>query len=678
MTGRTKTSTDGFDHAATGRAFDYESAKVEPLARVTIITPYRDASVLIHETARSILNQSFQHWRWLIIGGNWSEAKALSVLRGYADRDPRIQVIDHTTNQSVADACHAAFKEAWTEYVVHLDSGGLPEPTALERLYWFLESHPETDSVTWSAAKIKSSWNAEKEPKVRGGAAESDSPRMIRRPSHRRSPSHAPRYSVLDELPCDNRLLKRKPRLLMLVPWMDMGGADKFNLDLVSHLTRQGWEVTIVATLAGDQSWMPYFARYTPDIFILRDFLRLEDYPRFLRYLMQSRQIDVVMVSNSELGYLLLPYLCAHFPKVTFTDFCHIEEHWKNGGYPRMAIESQNLLDLNIVASEHLKRWMIERGAESGKIRVNYLGVDPLDWRPNPERRALVRRELGLDEDVPVILFAGRICLQKQPRVLAATILRLGQQGLRFSVLVAGDGPDFAWLRKFIDKQRMHEQVRLLGAVTIERMQQLISAADIFFLPSQWEGIALSIYEAMAAGLPIVGAAVGGQRELVTPDCGVLIDRGTEGTEARQYAEILAELLQDPQRRARMGAAGRSRISSRFQLEQMGKKMVRLLNEARNLHENRGCSGLSLRKGSACAAEALRYIHLVQSAETLHSEPALHLQVAALFYPVHWRAGAYAMLRWAYDPFYRRGVKRGGAWYFPVAGKIKQMLLGVR
>jgi glycosyltransferase involved in cell wall biosynthesis len=52
-----------------------------------------------------------------------------------------------------------------------------------------------------------------------------------------------------------------------------------------------------------------------------------------------------------------------------------------------------------------------------------------------------------------------------------------------------------------------------------------MAATDIFFLPSQWEGIALTLFEAMAMQLVPVAADVGGQRELVTPDCGFLISQ---------------------------------------------------------------------------------------------------------------------------------------------------------
>ena len=94
--------------------------------------------------------------------------------------------------------------------------------------------------------------------------------------------------------------------------------------------------------------------------------------------------------------------------------------------------------------------------------------------------------------------------------------------------MVAGDGPDFDWLKTFIHKNRLERQVRLLGALPNDDIRDLLAAADIFFLPSEWEGIALSVYEAMACGVPVVGADVSGQVELVTPECGVLIGRGSE------------------------------------------------------------------------------------------------------------------------------------------------------
>src|SRR5204862_161798 len=99
-----------------------------------------------------------------------------------------------------------------------------------------------------------------------------------------------------------------------------------------------------------------------------------------------------------------------------------------------------------------------------------------------------------------------------------------------------------------------------------EKVRDLMAASDIFFLPSQWEGIALSIYEAMSMGLAVVGADVGGQNELVTPDCGILLPRSTEDEEAAAYAETLEALVADPARLAELGCSARRRVSEKFPL----------------------------------------------------------------------------------------------------------------
>jgi len=489
--------------------------------------------------------------------------------------------------------------------------------------------------------------------------------------------------TVSDALPWENRLQKKKPRLLMIVPWLTFGGADKFNLDLAEQLTRRGWELSIATTLQGNNPWLSLFSRYTPDIFILSHFLRLVDYPRFFQYLLQSRQVDAVLISNSELGYALLPYLRAHCPKVAFLDFCHMEEeHWKSGGYPRLAVTHQELLDLNVVASEHLKHWMEEHGLNSTRGRVCYINIDTEQWRPDPVQRKRVRKELAIGDTLPVVLYAGRICAQKQPRVFAQTMLSLRQKSVSCLALVAGDGPDLEWLRTFVKRNGLSDQVCLLGMVANERVRDLLQAADIFFLPSEWEGIALSIYEAMALSLPIVGADVGGQRELVTSDCGILIQRRDEETEVKNYVDALTALLCDQQRRQQMGKAGRERVKTYFRLEQMGERMVVLLQEAMQLHEHSPRDLPTQSLGRLFAAQAIECARLSAVADGLWRERT-QAQDGPLGLHPHlldphsdsWRTLAYFALRRFLLPAYRAARDKNTSWLVPLKDKCKQILL---
>ena len=754
---------------ASARRPVYAYAPAEPHAvslapAATIVTPFYNTGPIFHETACSIMRQSFQEWEWLIVNDASTRPEALAVLDAYRHTDARIRVIDLPTNQGPSAARNLAFREARAPYVVQLDSDNLLEPTAIEKWLWFLESYPEYAFVKgysvgfdaheylWQQGFHNGPVFLEENPvdatsaqrtavhravggydeTIRGGLEDWDF--WLRCANHgqwgatlpeyldwyRRRDSHADRWAnwdggerqrvfrdglrrkypalwnggfpkiapgspqaydtVPDQLPWHNTLSKSPgiQRLVMIVPWLAMGGADKFNLDLLEQLSRRGWQVSIATTLSGHSPWLAEFAQSTPDVFVLPNFLRRVDYPRFLRGLIRSRQADVLMLASSELGYQLLPYLRAHCPDTAFVDYCHMEEeNWKNGGYPRLGVDYQELLDLNTVSSVHLKDWMRQRGADPSRIRVCHTNIDPEAWRPDAGLRQTVRDELALDEQAPVLLYAGRMCAQKQPQVFARTLHQLVTHTPQVVALVAGDGPDLAWLQTFVRRQRLASQVRLLGAVSRQRMQQLMAAADIFFLPSEWEGIALSVYEAMACGLPVVGADVGGQRELVTAACGTLITRGEEAHEVERYVAELSRLVQDPAARQAMGKAGRQRIADGFQLRHMVERMEGVLAEASQLHAAapRPQPGPGL--GLACASQAVEYGRLSQFADSLWQEREAERSVpGSPFGNTPRRVSVYFTLRRFLLPYYRAAGGQNRIWLQAVKNRLKRVLLG--
>ena len=397
----------------------------------------------------------------------------------------------------------------------------------------------------------------------------------------------------------------------------------------------------------------------------MHHFLAPRDYPRFLRYLIGSRQIQTVLITHSELGYELLPYLRAHAPDVTYVDYCHIEEEsWKGGGYPRMSVDSQELLDLNIVSSRHLAEWMKLRGADADRIRVCHTNVDTERWRPDPEGRAQTRRELGLDESVGLILFAGRLHPQKKPHVLAKTLHRLQQEQVPFVAVLAGDGPERPWLESFVAKRKLSQRVRLLGEVSTERLQELMQAADVFFLPSQWEGIALTLFEAMSSGIPVVASNVGGQSELVTPDCGLLLAPDGQDDEPSQYAEALGQVLRDPQRRQAMGAA--ARMAHRTALWPRGDGRVHARPP--------GGSGATAAVSASCpSAHCLAPRCAAQAAECIRlSQWSAHLWAERNGQGV--RPQIYRLISRLASPAYRLAGQRGWTWFFVLGEQVKRML----
>lgn len=403
-------------------------------------------------------------------------------------------------------------------------------------------------------------------------------------------------------------------RMLLLIPWLRMGGADKFNLDLCRSLAARGCRLTIATTAPSRDEWHPLFYELTRDIFRPHLMLHWAEYPILLRTLIQTRRPDVVFISNSELSYHLLPYFRSFSPEPLYIDYVHMEEeNWKSGGHARHSAGLNDQLDLSLVTSEHLRRWMTAHGADASRVDVCPIGVDEDAWRPDPITRAEVRRELGLIEDHTVILHAGRICEQKQPKVLARTIQRLSESGRDFTVLVAGDGEDLPWLERFIETHGLSRHVRFLGSTSPERVRRLMAASDLFFLPSAWEGVALVLYEAMAMGVVFVGSKVGGQGEVGVEGAAVLLEPARDADvqdQARAYAHELGALIDAPQRRREIAERGRERIEKHFTHTRMMDLFQAAIEKARRLQKSEPRQTLSPGLGQEMAARAIEYIRL--------------------------------------------------------------------
>jgi glycosyltransferase involved in cell wall biosynthesis len=241
-----------------------------------------------------------------------------------------------------------------------------------------------------------------------------------------------------------------------------------------------------------------------------------------------------------------------------------------------------------MVSSEHLREWMVAKGAEAEGLRVCHTNIDVEKWRPDAEARARERYEFGIDRKTAMILYPCRLAEQKRPELMCNIVAALRKSTKApFVVVVAGDGQLMPALKNFIKKQGLEDSFRLLGAVSLERVARLHNAADIFLLPSLIEGIALALFEAMALESVPVVADVGGQRELVNPDCGYLIPIRDAKWEFADYVNVLKRLVENSDLRQEKAAACRKRVEDHFRLEQMTTQFMATLQEAGMRHDRR-------------------------------------------------------------------------------------------
>ncbi len=187
-------------------------------------------------------------------------------------------------------------------------------------------------------------------------------------------------------------------------------------------------------------------------------------------------------------------------------------------------------------------------------------GRDPAVFRPDPAARAAVRAELGAPEADCVVVVVSRLVrhkghpelLRAMERVPGAVLWVVGER------LPSDHGAD---LEPHFARAEAALGPRLKRLGYRHDVARILAAADVFALPSHFEGLPMSIIEAMLTGLPVVATDIRGPREQVVPEeTGLLVPPADDAP----LAAALARLAGDPALRLRMGEAGRARALDLF------------------------------------------------------------------------------------------------------------------
>jgi glycosyltransferase involved in cell wall biosynthesis len=208
-------------------------------------------------------------------------------------------------------------------------------------------------------------------------------------------------------------------------------------------------------------------------------------------------------------------------------------------------------------------------------------GVDVERFVPTSgeARRSQRLRLLGdRAADGTVCCTVARLSAQKGLDVLvdAAGILRDRRCVPPARFVIVGDGELREPIERRIARLGLSDTVELVGAQPLEEIPSWLASADIFVLPSYYEGLSLAVMEAMASGLPVVITRVSGSGELVpTPDDGRVVPPG----DAEGLADAIEELLADPELRAALGRRARLRAEA-FSWEACYARTVAVLREA--------------------------------------------------------------------------------------------------
>jgi glycosyltransferase involved in cell wall biosynthesis len=185
------------------------------------------------------------------------------------------------------------------------------------------------------------------------------------------------------------------------------------------------------------------------------------------------------------------------------------------------------------------------------------------------DARAALRARFGLSG--PVITYAGRLAPEKNITVLLQAVALLKQHGIIAQLAIAGHGSHEAILRDLADELTIVGQVKFLGTLAQQDLTVLLQASDIFAIMSTSETQSMVLLQAMACGLPVIGANTRALPDFIGPDNGLLADPH----DPADISAAMAHLLADPARRQTMGEAGRQR-AARFGVDAVADEWERL------------------------------------------------------------------------------------------------------
>jgi glycosyltransferase involved in cell wall biosynthesis len=362
-------------------------------------------------------------------------------------------------------------------------------------------------------------------------------------------------------------------KILYLITRSERGGGASHVLDLIRGFS-QRVEVELATGeegfLLNEARSMGLVAHHIPNLIMpmrpTQDMRALTDVIRLIR----KTKPDLIHAHTSKAGFLgrLAGWACGVPVVFTAHTWCFAEGtswHWKTIGTFCERVAALAGGPIINVSEANRQLALHYRIAPPPRLATIHNGIPDL---PCPAAGAPERST----SHTPVILNVARFAPQKDQILLLEAAALISAP---FRVQFAGTGPDLEKAQQRAAQLGLTERVEFLG----DRgdVNELLARADIFALPTNWEGFPLSILEAMRAALPVIASDVGGVREAVIHGTtGFLVSRGATGP----FRERLEQLLADAELRRMMGQAGRRQFVSRFTTPRMLEKTLDIYRQA--------------------------------------------------------------------------------------------------
>jgi len=300
------------------------------------------------------------------------------------------------------------------------------------------------------------------------------------------------------------------PVLLIAMPFLVLGGAERLLSAIVAQLARNGWRVLILTTVPvgeahGDTtSW---FESATSEIFHLPRFLEPEYWRDFLDHLLKSRNVQLLWVIGSAFVYDYLPALKLRNPRLAVADLL-----FNTVGHTANNRRYADCIDLTFVENLEVRQWLIAAGESPERITLVESGVDLEQNSPaKKDQPNIVAGEIS--PGAVVVGFFGRWSEEKDPLGFIEIARRVSNE-INVVFLMTGAGDVEQEIKKAIAAAKFPAG-RFLLKGAVPDLKPYLQACDILCLPSRLDGRPNIIMEALASGCAVVASRVGALPEML-------------------------------------------------------------------------------------------------------------------------------------------------------------------
>jgi glycosyltransferase involved in cell wall biosynthesis len=362
-----------------------------------------------------------------------------------------------------------------------------------------------------------------------------------------------------------------KKRILQIIPSLDRAGAEKQFTLLATHLDRDEFDVHVCALTRGG----PYeadLARHEVPFTVIgkswkadpRAYLSLK---KLIRRLQPNLVQTWLFAANA---YGRSAALGCGIKTVVASEQC--ADPWKRWHELTIDRHLARRSARIVVNGRGVQEFYVGHGIDPQKFELIENGIAA--HRPGVLSRDELLEQLKLPSDTKLVAAIGRLWPQKRLRdvIWAAELLQNIRDDVHF--LIVGDGPERQRLERFRDNVQLQQRVHFLGHR--DDVADFLEHIDVLWLASAYEGLPNIIMEAMAAGVPVVATNIAGNNDLVADSrTGYLVEVGDKAGLARCANNI----LDDAQLAARLSAAARKEMLTKYPIEKMVDRHAELFRQ---------------------------------------------------------------------------------------------------